>query len=143
VTFLIDANVVVYAAADGPYREACLAILRAIAAGQADGRASTAVLEEVWHVELSGRAGDLRGLARASYELFTPLLPVGDGVFAAALALPESALGANDRIHAATCAQNEIAEIVTADADFDDAVAGLRRVDPLDRPAVERLLGGG
>jgi predicted nucleic acid-binding protein len=139
VTFFLDTNVVVYAATDGPYRDACVELLAAVAEG-ADARTSTAVLEEVWHVELSGRAGNLAGLAGRAYTLLTPLLSVTDDVVAAALALRVGGLGANDRVHAATCALNGIEAIVTADAAF-DGIHGLRRVDPLDVRAVGELLG--
>lgn len=141
MTFFVDANVIVYAATAGPYRDACGAILRAVAEGDAEARTSTAVLEEVWHVELSGRAGPLEGLARHAYRLFTPLLPVDDAVVALALDLREPRLGANDRVHAATCRLNDIGVVVTADADFDGS-RHLRRVDPNDRDALAPLLRG-
>ncbi len=118
-----------------------MALLAAVAEG-ASGRTSTTVLEEVWHIELSGRAGAVEGLARRAYTLFTPLLPVDDEVVAAALPLRTRGLGANGRIHAATCAVNAIGTIVSADAAF-AAVRGLRRVDPLDRPALGELLDAG
>lgn len=138
MTFFVDANVAVYAATDGPYHDACAALLRAVADG-AEARTSTAVLEEVWHIELSGRIGDVDGLARRAHTLFTPLLAVTDEVFATALSLTHARLGSNDRIHVATCAANGIDTIVSADRDF-DAVRGLRRVDPLDQRALRRLL---
>ena len=102
-------------------------------------RTSTAVLEEVLHVELSGKAGNISGLAGNAYTLFAPLLAIDHEIVGAALALPTSSLGANDRIHVATCVLNEIDTIVTADADFND-VRGIRRVDPLDQRALRRLL---
>ena len=139
MAFFVDANVIVYAATDGPYHESCVEILFAVSEGKVVGRTSTAVLEEVWHVELSGKAGDISGLADNAYTLFAPLLAVDHEIVGAALALPPSVLGANDRIHVATCALGEIETIVTADADFND-VRGIRRVDPLDRRALRRLL---
>jgi predicted nucleic acid-binding protein len=99
---------------------------------------STAVLEEVWQIELSAKAGDISGLTQAAYDAHTPL-PVTDETVAFALSLDADALGANDRIHVATCLQNGIDTIVTADAGF-DGVRGIRRVDPLDSRAVRRLL---
>jgi predicted nucleic acid-binding protein len=138
VTFFVDTNVLVYAAGEGEYREPCLELLRAIAAGGAEGKTSTAVLEEAWHVELSGRAGTLSGLARRSYALFTPLLSVTDETVSLAFSLDGGALGANDRIHVATCVINGVDTIVTADAGF-DGIRGLRRIDPLDRRALSDL----
>ncbi len=139
MTFLLDANVIFYAAVTSDYRSACLEILDAIAAGEAEGRVSTAVFEEVWHLELSGRAGSIRGLAQRAYRAFAPLLPVTDDIVARALKLEATRLGSNDRIHVATALANGIDTIVSADADF-DRVRVLRRVDPLDDRARSRLL---
>lgn len=139
MVFFVDANVIVYAATSGPYREPCIEILSGVAGGRAAGRTSTAVLEEVWRVELSGKAGDIAGLAESAFTLFAPLLPVDHETVGRALALSAPALGANDRIHVATCALNDIGTIVTADADFGD-VRGIRRIDPLDERALRRLL---
>ena len=78
-------------------------------------------------------------MSRDVYTLFAPLLAVDHEIVGAALALPTSGLGANDRIHVATCSLSGIETIVTADADFDD-MRGIRRVDPLDQRALRRLL---
>jgi len=139
VTFLIDANVIVYAAVPSRYREACLEALEAVAEGRADGRVSTAILEEIWHIERSGRAGTIDGLARRAYRLFTPLLPVSDEIVARALELDAPRLGGNDRIHVATALVNDIGTILSADADFEQ-VRALRRVDPLNDIERSRLL---
>jgi len=139
MAFFVDANVIVYAATRGRYHESCVEILRAISEGKAAGRTSTAVIEEVWQVELSGKAGDLSGLAENAHTLFAPLLAVDHEIVGAALGLPPSALGANDRIHVATSVLNDIDAIVTADTDF-DGVRGVRRIDPLDQQALRRLL---
>jgi len=138
VTFFIDANIVIYAATPGPMHEACALLMDAIGEG-APGRMSTAVVEEIWYLELSGRVGEITGLALRTHSVFTPLLAVTDEIVVRALALDVESLGANDRIHVATCQENGIDAIVTADADF-DGVRALRRVDPLDQPAVTRLL---
>jgi predicted nucleic acid-binding protein len=140
VTFFVDSNVFVYSAGERDRREPCIELLRAIGSGRADGRTSTSVVEEVWHLELSGRAGPLAGLAHRAYRVFTPLLPVSDETVARALALDLERLGANDRIPVATYLENGIDTIVSADADF-DSVRGLRRVDPLDGLALSLLLG--
>ena len=112
MTFLIDANVIVYAAVPSKYRDACLEILEAVAEGKADGRVSTAIIEEVWHIEMSGRAGTIDGLARQTYLAFSPLLPVTDQIIGRALDLEARRLGANDRIHVATALANDIDTIV-------------------------------
>ena len=139
MTFFLDANVLIYSALDSEYRATCLELLEAIAGRRADGRISTAVFEEVWHIEMSRRAGRIDGLAARSYTLFTPLLPVTDEIVARALALDAPRLGANDRIHVATALVNGISTLISADVDF-DGVPGLRRVDPSDRVAVRRLV---
>lgn len=141
MTFFVDANVIVYAATDGPYREPCVRILEAIAAGQAGGRTSPSVLEEVWHVERSGRAGPLDGLAAHAYTVFTPLLDVTDEAFRLAMSLRSDQLGPADRVHVGTCQAHAIETIVTADAGF-AGIRGLRRIDPLDGPALRRALAG-
>ena len=139
--FFVDANVIVYSAVhDSPYRAPCLEVLAAIAAG-AEGRTSTAVLEEVWHLELSGRAGDLDGLTARAYAALGPLLPVSDESFRRALGLEAPALGTNDRVHVATCLTHGIELVVSADQGF-DSVQEVRRIDPLDGPARAALLAG-
>ena len=139
MTFFVDANVLLYSAVPSEYREPCREILGAIARGEAAGRTSTAALEEVWYLELSGRAGTLDGLTERAYTLFTPLLPVTDEAFRLALSLEAPALGSNDRLHAGTCLAHGIEVVVSADAGF-DRVRGVRRVDPLDTRARRRLL---
>lgn len=135
----MDANVLIYSAVASDVREPCIEILEAIARGDVRGRTSTAVLEEVWHVELSGRAGPLDGLTERAYTLMTPLLSVADEAFRLALSVDAPGLGANDRLHVGTCLAHGIDVVVTADKGF-DAAPQLRRVDPFDRAARGRLL---
>ncbi|HEY8695381.1 MAG TPA: type II toxin-antitoxin system VapC family toxin [Chloroflexota bacterium] len=138
--FFVDANIIIYSATPGPHREACFEILDAIAAGGASGRTSPSALEEVWHIELSGRAGNLNGLTRHAFALFTPLLAVTDEAFRLAFGLQaRSALGANDRLHVGTCLAYGIRTIVSADAAF-DGIPTISRVDPLDAAARQQLL---
>jgi predicted nucleic acid-binding protein len=139
LTFFVDANVLIYGAVESEYREPCLEVLEAVARGDVEGRTSTAVLEEVWHVELSGRAGALDGLAERVYTLFTPLLAVTDEAVRIALSLAAPKLGSNDRLHVGTSMAHGIDAVLTADQGF-DGVRGLRRVDPLDVRARRRLL---
>lgn len=139
MSFFVDSNVIVYAAAGtGSYAGPCGEAIAAVARG-AEGRTSTAVLEEVWHLELSGRVGRVAGLAARALTVFSPTLAVTEEVLRAALELDAPGLGANDRVHAATCIVNGIDSIVTADGGF-DSVAGLRRVDPLDGRALSALV---
>jgi len=140
MTFFVDANVVVYSAVECDYRPGCLGVLEAIATGTADGRTSASVLEEVWHLERSGKVGGLTGLTERALEIFSPLLPVTDAAFRRALAIDAPRLGTNDRLHAGTCIEHAIGVIVSADAGFDSS--GLRRVDPGDLRGTRRLLQG-
>lgn len=142
MTFFVDANVIIYAASEGPYRDPCVRVLEAAASGQADGRTSPGVLEEVWYVERSGRAGSLDGLAEHAYAIFTPLVPVTDEAFGLALSLRAQELGPADRLHVGTCLAHGIGAIVSADSAF-SGIRGLRRVDPLDARGLGRLLASG
>lgn len=139
MTFFVDANVLIYSAVESEYREPCLEVLEAVARGDADGRTSTAVLEEVWWIELSAKAGALDGLTERAYTLFTPLLSVTDEAMRLALSLQAPELGPNDRVHVGTAWASGIDVVLTADRGF-QGVRGLRRVDPLDTRARRRLL---
>lgn len=134
MTFFVDTNVIIYTVTPSTLRDACVEIVAAIARGEADGRTSTAVLEEVWHAELARRVGSIDGTTQRAYTTFAPLLPVTDEVFRRALDLDVRGIGSNDRVHAATALAHGIGLIVSADAAF-DGVPGLRRVDPLDARA--------
>ncbi len=137
--FFVDTNVIVYAITRSEYRDPCLSVLEAVSAGEADGQTSVAVLEELWHLELRGSLGDLSGWTADVRALFGPVLAVTDEIFGRALDLKAPHLGANDRVHAATCLSAGIPVILTADAGF-ERVRGLRRVDPLDAKGVAKLL---
>lgn len=138
MTFFVDANVIVYSRRSIEQREPCLRLLSRIASGDLNGKTSPAVIEEVWHLELSGRVGSLDGLTESAHALFAPTLVVTDEIVKAALALRVDGMGANDRIHVATCMVNHIDVIVSSDADF-DGIRGIKRVDPLDERAISRL----
>lgn len=115
--------------------------MEAIATGLAAGTTSPAVIEEVWHLELSGRLPGLEGQARDARTTFGTLLAIDDEVLDIAFGLEldgDRLPGANDRVHAATCLRYGIETIVSADGGF-DAVPQLRRVDPLDRAAFADL----
>lgn len=141
MSVFVDANVVLYAAVpDNPPAPACIRLLDAVLDGRLDGKTSTSVIEEVFHVELRSTELDLRGVAGVAYAMFTPLLAVTDETIKLALDLDARTLGSNDRVHAATCRLNGIDTIVSVDRGF-DGVDGLSRIDPLDTDAVARLLG--
>jgi len=140
--FFIAANVILYALvrAEPAYAAACTRILDAVVDGTAEGLTSTAVIEEVMHIELSSNTAELRGVAGIAYAMLTPLLVVSDDAVRHALGLEAPHLGANDRVHVGTCRVHEIETVVTGDRGF-DGVRGIRRVDPLDADAVSALLG--
>jgi predicted nucleic acid-binding protein len=140
--FFVDTNIVIYATTRSHYRDACAHVLDAVTRGQVEGRTSVAVLEEIWHLELRGVIGTLTGLTADTRTLFAPVLAVTDEIFGRALALAAPGnVGANDRVHAATCLVMDIPVIVSADAGFDE-VPGVRRVDPLDEESLRTLLDG-
>ena len=136
--FFVNANVIVYSRRSTEQREPCLRLLGAIASGDLNGKTSPAVIEEVWHLELSRRVGSLDGLTESAHSLFAPTLAVTDEIVKTALALRVDGMGANDRIHVATCMVNHIDVIVSSDTDF-DRVRGIKRVNPLDERTISRL----
>lgn len=133
---------IIYAVSAGdPRQPGSLEIMRAISAADAAGTTNAAVIEEVLHLELTGQVPGLEGQARSAHAILRPLLTVDDEVLDIAfdLVLPaDTRLGANDRLHAATCIRYGITDIVTADRAFDD-VERLHRVDPIDAEALEGL----
>lgn len=59
------------AATEGPMEAPCAAVMDAVGQGGADAQISSAALEEV-STSSSGRGGDVAGLARTAYAVFTP-----------------------------------------------------------------------
>ncbi|HZB48259.1 MAG TPA: type II toxin-antitoxin system VapC family toxin [Mycobacteriales bacterium] len=138
--FFVDTNVFVYAVAeDSPYQAGAVATLEALGAGTASAVTSVTVIEELLHHELRGRLPGLDGVTEATFRLVRPVLSVTEKILAAAFDLTVRGLGANDRLHVATCQLNDIKTILTADEGF-DGVPGLRRVDPADLSEVRALL---
>jgi predicted nucleic acid-binding protein len=138
--FFVDANVVIYAVSQSRYQSGALAVMAAVRDG-APGATSAMVLEEVWHLEQSGRIPCIEATARDAFEMFDTVLPVTAQVLATAFALDVKELGTADLIHVATCINAGITDIVTADRAFDRA-PGIRRIDLLDEIAVEQLRPG-
>jgi predicted nucleic acid-binding protein len=139
VTFFVDANAIVYTVLDVAARDNCIRILRAIAAGDLDGRTSPVVLEEVWHVAMHRYPGRMGNLPSNALKVFSPLLPVTEDALVHAFSMPNSKLEAKDRLHVGTCATHQIGTVLTADRAF-DGIKGIRRVDPFDSAAVDELL---
>lgn len=141
MTFLVDTNVILYALVEATpaFAASCRRLLDAVVDGRAPGVTSAAVLEEVLHVSATIPDERFRATAGIAYAMFTPLLPVTDDIIRRALDVDHPGLGANDRVHVATCRANDIPAIVSADRAF-DGVPGLRRIDPLDTSSVDRLI---
>jgi len=140
MSFLVDANVVVYSVTAGPHRDPCLELLEGIAAGELAGLSTVAVAEEVWHLELSGRIPELSGQTNRMRRVFFPLLGVTDATLDRALAFDadDELIGANDRLHAASSLEHASGRIVSADRGFDE-LAEVTRIDPLDPDLISRL----
>lgn len=139
----LDANVFLYAAgADGPYREPCIALLRAVESGQCAAATSTEVVQEVLHVVARRAGAEVAATAAESVlGLVSVVLPVerSDLERACALLRKHPGLPVRDAVHAATLRRAGIDVIVSADKHFDQ-VTQVQRVDPLDRDALLRLL---
>lgn len=136
--FFVDANVVVYSVSHSRYQRGSLAVMAAVRDG-APGVTSVMVLEEVWHLEQSGRIPDLEDTTKDALKIFDIVLPATRRVFTAAFELDVKGLGTADLVHVATCHDAGITDIVTADRAFDNA-PGMRRIDPLDEVAIDQLL---
>ncbi len=137
--FFIDTNVFVYAVRESEAQPGAAATLDALGSGSTTAVTSTAVLEELWHLELKGRIPELAGVTEAVFTLLRPVLGVTDEILEAAFRLRVGGLGANDRVHLATCLANGVSTILSGDRGF-DAASRLHRVDPADLPEVRTLL---
>lgn len=143
--FLFDTAVFVHALGrDHALREPCQAIVRAAAAGALRGEASADLPQELAHVRLR-RTGDRTAAALAArhaaslcviHEVTADDAALGLDLFEA-----HSRLDARDALFAAIALRRELGTILSPDRGFDD-VPDLRRVDPADREAVERLSVG-
>ena len=141
--FLYDTAVFVYAyGADHPYAMPCREIVDRAGDGDLRGEASANLVQELLH-QRARRTGDRRRAAReagAAAELCAlhEVRP-DDVVRALELFAGTERLDARDAVFAAVALNRGITTILSPDGAFDD-VAGLVRVDPADRDAVEELL---
>jgi predicted nucleic acid-binding protein len=135
MTVFIDTAVIMYAAGRShPLRDPSRRILTMIESGALSAVTSTEVVQEIAHRFLGiGRRDIAEQLATDTLDLFAPVLPITHAVVRRlpALVARYPALAARDLIHVATCQQEGITEIVSPDRGF-DAVAGLRRRDPME-----------
>ena len=131
----LDTNVPIYAASgEGPVREACLGVLRAVAGRRLDACTDAETLQELLHRYLALRR------TREGFALFDDfaallegrVLPVEAKDCRAARALAERYpwSSARDLIHVAVCVSAGVRRVVTSDRDF-DRFTEVERVDPV------------
>jgi predicted nucleic acid-binding protein len=139
VSVFVDTAVIMYAGgAEHPLRRPSQAILQGVAEGRLPGVTSAEVIQEILH-----RFGALRrpelgsAMARHALDLFAPVLPITHLVMRRMSDLVDRypALSARDLVHVATCLEERIFVIVSADAGF-DRVTEIARVAPDDEAAV-------
>jgi hypothetical protein len=144
--FLYDTSIFVYAlGGDHSYKEPCREIVRGAAAGELQGEASVDLLQELAHQRLR-RTGD-RAAAGAAARNVAKLVQVHalepeDVLRGLDLLEAHPRLDPRDAVFAALALNREIDAILATDQAFDD-VAGLERIDPLDRKAMARLHASG
>jgi predicted nucleic acid-binding protein len=127
----VDANVFIYATAgDSAAVPNCGSILRFARAHRGTCATSAETLQEILHVlgrqNAMDRVLDALRLAVATTEVLT--LHAEDVLLAASFDLP-GRFSARDRLHRAVMQRHQIAMLITADRDFDDA-HGVARLDP-------------
>lgn len=130
------------AGADHRLRQPCRSILQAVESGRLPAATSAEVIQEILHRFVAIRRPQLGAdLAAATLDLFSPVLPVTHAVMARMPALVRRypALSARDLVHVATCVEERIEAIVSADAGL-DAVAEVTRVAPDDQETLARFL---
>jgi hypothetical protein len=127
----VDSNIPMYVAGrDHPNREPARRFLERVRAGEVEACTSTEVLQEILYRYAALRRLDL---AAQVYDLFVQLCPV---IFPVTLADTDRArstladvrdISVRDAIHAAVMANNDVTEVATFDAGFDQ-VPGISRV---------------
>jgi predicted nucleic acid-binding protein len=132
MTVFVDAAVFMYAGgADHQLRTPAQHVLRAVADGRVDAVTSVEVIQEIVHRLVAIRRPELAvSMARDAMDLFAPVLPVTHFVMRRVPELIEQfpGLSARDLVHAATCLQEGLTQIVSPDRGFDRLdVIGLRR----------------
>jgi len=137
VTVFVDTAVIMYAGgADHAMRAPSRQLLKAAVAGRIDAVTSAEVIQEIHHRFSAIGARD-RGvaMAEAALDMFTPVLPITDGIMRRMtdLVLTHTTLSARDLVHVATCAETHIEIIVSPDRAF-DRLEGLARIDPREAP---------
>ena len=133
MTVFLDTAIFMYAAgSDHPLRAPCRTVLARAVRGEIPGATSAEVIQELVHRYLSIRRLDAAAsVAREVLGSFGPVLAVDHAVVAR---LPElvsryPSLETRDLVHAATCIEEGITDIVSPDRGFDQ-IREIRRIDP-------------
>ncbi len=134
MTYFLDSNVAIYAAGgEHPYREASRKILVQAHRGEIELIISVEILQEILHIYAS-RNEPARGIGVAERLMKTArrVWPVeeADMVRAMEIMRRQAGVGARDAVHAAVMLNHDVADILSADADF-DRLGDIRRTDPL------------
>ena len=129
----LDTNIFLYAAGQThPQRDACVAVLRRVAAGTLEATTNSEVIQEILYVLVRrGRREDGVALARHVASLFPDLLPVTGEDMRRACDLIERypQIPVRDTVHAATMLGNGLKQVISVDEDFDQ-VREICRVAP-------------
>lgn len=137
----VDTNVFLYAIGTShSYREPCRAIVGALGAGHLSGETSVETLQEIVHHRRRRGDADATGSGRRAADLCSVVHPIDRQLALAALDLIDlhPDLPTRDALHAATALATDVAVMLSTDSDF-DAIPAIKRVDPADRAAVQRL----
>ena len=134
-TVFLDTNVFLYAAGRAhPHRDACAAVLTAVADGTLDATTSVEVIQEILHVlTRRGLRDKALALAASVTDLIPDLLPVrkADLDRARMLLADDPTLSVRDAVHAGTLLAHGLDHILSLDKDF-DRIPGVRRLEALE-----------
>ena len=141
---LLDTNVILYALG-GPHTQAepCQRILDLVGDGRLQAEAPVDIVQEILHHRnrrLGARAQAAKDAQAAATLCRLHAVEPQDSHEAARMFANSPRLSARDAIFAAIATRHGLANILTADADFDD-LPGLRRIDPSDAAAIAALAG--
>jgi len=130
---LVDTNVLMYAAgAPHPHKEASVAFMDQVAAGEVEGVLDAEVLQEILHrYRAINRWEDGRQVYDLVRTIFPVVLPVTAEILDRARDLLDAHadLWARDALHAAVALHHDLEGIASYDRDLDE-VPGLRRLEP-------------
>jgi predicted nucleic acid-binding protein len=128
----IDSNVFFYAKIlDRQYGEACAEILRKIENGEVEAATSTLVIVELANaLRKYGLADEVKDVVDAIFSLDMSVFEVDSlDVRTAAHVYDEFRISPYDCVHVAIMKKASIAEIISADKDF-DKITWIKRLDP-------------